>query len=89
MRVSGKRPRSFAPSSMAGSGATQSLMSQALAISSNSSMIDLLYMNILSRHPTVAETQAGVTLLSTGTRSQKAQELMWTLYNKVDFMFNY
>jgi hypothetical protein len=72
-----------------GSGSTQSLMSQALAISSNSTMIDMLYMNILSRHPTAAEVQTGLSLLGAGTRSQKAQELMWTLYNKVDFMFNY
>ena len=35
------------------------------------------------------ESQAANTLLSTGNRTQKAQELMWTLYNKVDFIFNY
>ena len=53
-------------------------------------LISMLYMNILSRYPTTAEQQHGATLCSaSGNRTQKAQELMWTLYNKVDFMFNY
>ena len=72
-----------------GSGATQSLLGQALAAPDNATLIHLLYLNILSRNPTPAETQAANTLLGSGTRTQKAQELMWTLYNKVDFMFNY
>lgn len=71
-----------------GSGATQSLLSQALA-GDNNSLISMLYLNILSRNPTDSETQAANALLGSGTRTQKAQELMWTLYNKVDFMFNY
>jgi hypothetical protein len=72
-----------------GSGATLSLLSQGLAQSNNTGLINLLYLNILSRYPTTAEQQTANTLLSSGTRSQKAQELMWTLYNKVDFIFNY
>jgi Protein of unknown function (DUF1549)/Protein of unknown function (DUF1553) len=72
-----------------GSGATQSLLSKALAQSDNNSLTSMLYINILSRQPTSAELQAANTLLTGGTRTQKAQELMWTLYNKVDFMFNY
>jgi hypothetical protein len=71
-----------------GSGATQSLLSKALA-GTNANLIYLLYINILSRNPTAAETQAANTLLASGNLTQKAQELMWTLYNKVDFMFNY
>jgi hypothetical protein len=72
-----------------GSGATQSLLGQALALTDNTSLTNLLYINILSRYPTAAELQSASTLLGSGTRTQKAQELMWTLYNKVDFMFNY
>ena len=72
-----------------GTGATQSLLGQALAISDNTALTKLLYINILSRYPTAAELQTANTLLASGTRTQKAQELMWTLYNKVDFMFNY
>ena len=72
-----------------GSGATQSLLGQALAQSNNVGLTNLLYINILSRNPTTAEQNSANTLLSSGNRTQKAQELMWTLYNKVDFMFNY
>jgi hypothetical protein len=72
-----------------GSGATQSLLSQALAQTNNIGLINLMYINILSRYPTTAEQNTATTLLNSGTRTQKAQELMWTLYNKVDFMFNY
>jgi len=71
-----------------GSGATQSLLGNALA-GDDPTLINLLYLNILSRYPTDAEKQAANALLGSGTRAQKAQELMWTLYNKVDFLFNY
>jgi hypothetical protein len=72
-----------------GTGATQSLLSQGLALGDNVGLCNLFYINILSRYPTNAEQQTALALLGSGTRSQKAQELMWTLYNKVDFMFNY
>jgi len=74
-------------------GAPLSLLSQALAMSNNTNLTNTLYINILSRYPTAAELTAANTLLGTGTtatvRTQKTEELMWTLYNKVDFMFNY
>jgi hypothetical protein len=70
-------------------GASQSLLGQALAITDNTAATNLLWLNILSRYPTGAELASAKTFLSTGTRSQKMQELMWTLYNKVDFIFNY
>jgi Protein of unknown function (DUF1553)/Protein of unknown function (DUF1549) len=72
-----------------GTGATQSLLGQALANTDNTAATNLLWLNILSRYPTTAELASAKTFLSTGTRSQKMQELMWTLYNKVDFIFNY
>jgi hypothetical protein len=72
-----------------GTGASQSLLGQALAITDNTAATNLLWLNILSRYPTAAEVASAKTFLSTGTRSQKMQELMWTLYNKVDFIFNY
>lgn len=74
-------------------GAPQSLLTQALGYSKNADLINTLYINILSRYPTPAENDAANALLGTGTtatvRMQKTQELMWTLFNKVDFMFNY
>jgi hypothetical protein len=72
-----------------GAGSAQSLLGFVTAATSNSGDINILYINILSRYPTAAEMASATAFLSTGTRSQKMQELMWTLYNKVDFMFNY
>jgi Protein of unknown function (DUF1553)/Protein of unknown function (DUF1549) len=72
-----------------GTGASQSLLGQALANTDNTASTNLLWLNILSRYPTTAELASAKTFLGTGTRSQKMQELMWTLYNKVDFIFNY
>jgi hypothetical protein len=71
-----------------GAAAAQALVTKALALS-NDAAIDLLYLTILSRYPTAAEKASGLAFLSTGTRTQKMPELMWTLYNKVDFIFNY
>jgi hypothetical protein len=72
-----------------GTGSAQSLVGQADALTNNTAAINLLFLNILSRYPTTAEMTSAITFLSSGTRTQKMQELMWTLYNKVDFIFNY
>ncbi len=72
-----------------GTGSAQSLLSLANATTSTPGAINLLWINILSRYPTPAEIVSATSFLSSGTRSQKMQELMWTLYNKVDFIFNY
>lgn len=75
-----------------GAGPTQTLVAKALAFPGNPDLINTLYLNVLSRFPTQAELQSANSLLgsATGTaRMQKAQELAWTLFNKVDFMFNY
>ena len=51
-----------------------------------------MYLTILSRYPTQQETDAAVKTLAgtTGTaRTAKMQNLIWALYNKVDFIFNY
>ena len=72
-----------------GTGASASLLNQALAISDNKTMIDTLFMTILSRHPSASESQTALALIQGGTRTARIQELMWTLYNKVDFLFNY
>ena len=76
----------------AAGAASPSLLTTALGFTKNQDLINTLYINILSRFPTAAENQLGNSLLGTTTgtaRTQKTQELMWTLYNKVDFMFNY
>jgi hypothetical protein len=56
---------------------------------SNANLINTVYLTILSRMPTTAEVNTATTTLTTGTRNQAIQNLMWALYNKVDFVFNY
>ncbi|MBI3696720.1 MAG: DUF1553 domain-containing protein [Acidobacteria bacterium] len=53
-------------------------------------LVEALYINVLSRYPTDAERAAAMSYLqSGGNRNQKASGLLWSLYNKVDFIFNY
>jgi hypothetical protein len=57
---------------------------------SNLQLVDLLFMNTLSRHPTADETNAAIQRLTPpGARTQAAEDIFWALFNKVDFIFNY
>jgi hypothetical protein len=51
--------------------------------------VQFLYLRVLSRPPTAEEMAAGVQTLRSGDRTAKAEDLMWSLYNKIDFIFNY
>ena len=55
----------------------------------NASLINTLYLSILSRMPTSAEMTTAQTQLSGANRTAAVQDLVWALYNKVDFVFNY
>ena len=62
----------------------------------NTTLINTLYLTILSRYPSPTEmTQAtnaltaNVGATTANQRPYAVQDLMWTLYNKVDFVFNY
>ena len=56
----------------------------------NTPLVNTLYINILSRYPTSDEvTKSVASLTSASNRSQAVQDLVWSLYNKVDFVFNY
>jgi len=44
---------------------------------------------VLSRNPTNDEMSSSLVSLSGGNRSQAIENLLWSLYNKVDFIFNY
>ena len=55
----------------------------------NGQFVDALYLNVLSRHPTDEESVAAQQLLQSGNRRTRAEDLLWALYNKVDFVFNY
>jgi hypothetical protein len=52
-------------------------------------LINTLYLTILSRYPSTDEMTTATTALSAGTKNQAIQNLVWSLYNKVDFIFNY
>ena len=51
-------------------------------------LVNGLFLTVLSRPPTATEASAALQNLKTN-RSQEAQNLLWSLYNKVDFVFNY
>ena len=53
------------------------------------SLVDGLFLNVLSRYPSAAEKTAALGNLKAGNRTQEAENLLWSLYNKVDFIFNY
>jgi len=56
----------------------------------NDQAINTLFLTVLSRYPTGAEMTAAMAHLSTSsTRNQELENLLWSLYNKVDFVFNY
>ena len=74
------------------STATNSVLVQALRLADDQAVI-MLYQNVLSRNPTAAELTVGVANLkgagNTTARTQEGRNILWSLYNKVDFMFNY
>jgi hypothetical protein len=57
----------------------------------NTDLINALFLNILSRYPTTAEMSKALASLpaSGANRTPAVQDLVWSLYNKVDFVFNY
>jgi hypothetical protein len=58
---------------------------------SNPELINTLFLAILSRYPTAQEmAKAQAAIPSNGnSRTAAVQDLVWALYNKVDFVFNY
>jgi hypothetical protein len=72
-----------------GASASQ-LMLQVLAMN-NTDAVNRLYLTILSRYPSDDEKSKALASLPTATaaRNLAMQDLAWSLYNKVDFVFNY
>ena len=53
-------------------------------------LVNTLFLAVLSRYPTGQELNTALAnLANTSTRNNEAQDLLWSLYNKVDFVFNY
>lgn len=74
----------------ASSGSASLLNSLLAAGAADAQLVSALYINVLSRYPTDAETQTAVTGMQRApNRKAGAEDLLWSLYNKVDFIFNY
>jgi hypothetical protein len=58
----------------------------------NTDLVNKLYLAILSRYPSKDEMSTALASLPTAsgtTRNNAVQDLAWSLFNKVDFVFNY
>ncbi len=52
-------------------------------------LVSTLFLTVLSRVPTETEKTAALAQLKAGARTAQAEDLLWSLYNKVDFLFSY
>ncbi len=52
-------------------------------------VINNLFLAVLSRYPTAAEKTTALAQFRNSDTSVVAENLLWSLYNKVDFAFNY
>ncbi|MBM3726132.1 MAG: DUF1549 domain-containing protein [Acidobacteria bacterium] len=52
-------------------------------------LVDRLFLAVLSRYPRAQERLAAVEQLQSPSRDREVENLLWALYNKVDFLFNY
>jgi len=59
------------------------------AYPNNTALVDVMYRTVLGRRPTTEESSLAVASIASGVRATRAQDLLWALYNKVDFIFNY
>ena len=62
-----------------------------LQLGDDRSIVTHLYLSVLSRYPTEGEVSFAVEYLEGGPKNRKnrASDLMWALFNKADFQFNY
>jgi hypothetical protein len=77
----------FVMSRVKSNGPGTSLLVKAMALPDDQ-MVNTLFLTVLSRYPTSTEMTAALANLKTN-RTVEAQSLLWSLYNKVDFVFNY
>jgi hypothetical protein len=78
----------FVLSRIRGSGNTNLLLQRNLS-KSDDDLVTTLFLTVLSRPPSDAERTAALAQLRSGTRTAQAEDLLWSLFNKVDFVFNY
>lgn len=73
---------------VSGTGVAASLAAKSMLFQP-ADAVGMLYLTVLSRPPSDAELKTALAYLATGTRQQKTEDLLWSLYNKVDFLYNY
>jgi hypothetical protein len=57
---------------------------------SDTDLIRALFLNVLSRYPTDDEmAKSAAAIGGASDRAEAAQDLLWSLFNRVDFIFNY
>jgi len=72
-----------------GAGTTASLLAKNLSLSDDQ-LVTNLFLNVLSRYPTDTEKAAALANLKASSgRTAEAENLLWELYNKADFIYNY
>ena len=76
----------FVTSRISATGPVTSLLRRALSMP-DLELVNTLYLTVLSRYPSEAEMSAALARLRSGVRNRAAENLLWSLYNKVDFTF--
>jgi hypothetical protein len=71
-----------------GAGANASLLARVVN-QTDEQLVRSLYLAVLSRFPYESEKVTAMNALRSGNRTRGAENLLWSLYNKVDFFFNY
>ena len=69
--------------------AEESILSILLEDQPDDALVYSLYLLALSRPPSEQELAEGVSLIAGGDRRENAEDLLWSLYNSVGFIFNY
>jgi hypothetical protein len=75
-----------------GTGASATFLQQELNTMSGTTLVNSLYLNVLSRLPSTEEMNQTLSQLAVnGPQAFKtnAEDILWTLFNKLDFTFNY
>ncbi|MDQ1474331.1 MAG: hypothetical protein QOJ99_5811, partial [Bryobacterales bacterium] len=75
-----------------GTGPAATFLAKQLLNYSDEAMVNNLFLHVLSRPPAASEKALALAQLAKGgaaSRKTNAEDLLWTLFNKVDFVFNY
>ncbi len=75
-----------------GTGTTATYLMKDLNTLSGAPLVNALFMDVLSRKPSateLAQVQAQLALGGTAAYKTNAEDVLWTLFNKLDFVFNY